>query len=521
MIKVLANEIVLIVCQYLDDDDLLVLCRVSKCLNAISLNSFFVRHGISQDDITAGNFSLSSKSLRGVQLALFISFINKLSCLFHISTAESDILATERFVSRSRLSQIRDVEVTIDAFYSSDRPADGDISKVVLSLLLALIPDKPGTLIILHDGFFRVSQRRRMVRRTDPLCFRNWCGSITSRMPFFMPIGSLLGILARGAIDLGSYAVSVITDPLARSRQDDRIREDLRFIPRIPRSFHIRFPMLPIPPFMKWTMITCSTSMTSLYITSIPPLNEKWGALLPSIFLPSLSQLIIGNHVNLDLSHLLLFVYRHPYLNDLCFGHYSISYSSLTPLREDCICQLRFIAAPARLINHVLRSPQHFRNLCSVDIGPVPSTFRAYFNMEYPDREAKVETPFSFDDLNEALHAVANANATNVTLTIMIPAGKRSEKWLSPLSDDRETQRVERQLHNVTIVHLYLERTTELYSMYSLLPQWFELFPSVRQVWITGFPDPRAPLSRDLAASIYSSCPHVLTLDDVVLMEIL
>jgi len=434
LLNALANETILIVCQALDDDDLLILCQVSKRLHTLSLNTFFLRHGISEADIKAGNISLSSNSLRGVQLALFISSINKLSCAFHRTTAESsDMLAMERLVSM--VPHIREVEVAIDAIPSRESTPNENITEAVLSLLFALLPNKLGTFLVLQDGNFTVSKRRRMVQRPELLCLTNCSCRVTNYVSFFVLIG--LYFLTRGAVNLASRVVSLIIDPLARSRQDDRIRDDVCFGFRTPHSFHVRYPALPVPPFGKWTMIIFNNStMTRLDITSMPLLNANWSTLLPSIHLPSLRQLTIGGGVNLDFSDFLAFVCRHPTINDLYIGHFSIQYSSLSPLPVNCLSNLKSLSAPPRHIIRILRSPQHFPHLHRVDIGPAPTMAGRYPRDYHPDPKAKVETPFSFDDLNEALQVVGDSNIQDLTVTVTIPIGLRSEQWLSRLDDD-------------------------------------------------------------------------------------
>ena len=486
LLNVLANETILIVCQALDDNDLLTLCQVSKRLHTLSLDTYFLRHGISEADIMAGNILVSSNSLCGVRHALFISSIEKLSCIFHRTTAVSDMSAMERFVSR--LPPIKEVEVTIDVM--STMFWDRSPTEAFISLLLALLPDKFGTILFLKSGSFHVSNHRRFVQRF--MC-----------LILFGPF-----IVAFGAINLASLVKSIIIDPRARLRQDHRIREDLlgssMWTP--PHSLQVRSPMLPDPPFAKWTMITFNSStMTTLNITNIPLLPANWRTVLPSIHLPSLRRLGIGRDVELDFCDFSAFVCRHPKIDALSIDHFSIPYRSLAPFPANSLPKLSFLAATARHVTHILRSAEDFRHLRQVDIGPEQFKSRSSRQL---DHKAKVETPFSFDDLNEALRAVADLHIPDFTLTVIVPGDSRSKQWLSLFGDDRDTQRVERRLHNFTIVNFHLERGKRLHpSMHALLSQWLGLFPSVRKIWITGISSVSS--SVHLVSSIRRVCPHV------------
>ena len=183
--------------------------------------------------------------------------------------------------------------------------------------------------------------------------------------------------------------------------------------------------------------------------------------------------------------------------------HFSIR--SLAPFPANCLPKLSFLAATARHVTHILRSAEDFRHLRQVDIGPEQFKSRSSRQL---DHKAKVETPFSFDDLNEALRAVADLHIPDFTLTVIVPGDSRTKQWLSLFGDDRDTQRVERRLDNVTTVNFHLERGKRLHpSMHALLSQWLGLFPSVRKIWITGISSVSS--SVHLVSSIRRVCPHV------------
>jgi hypothetical protein len=140
------NETLQHICQGLPDQDLITLCQVSSRFNSLTLRTFFLRHGMSQTDIKAGNITISSASLRGLQFALFVTSIEKLSCTLDYTTPKRQVEAVERLVSR--IPPIGKVDFTID--YRRDSiMLNGRISALVLSV----IRGRPGTLLIFdHDS---------------------------------------------------------------------------------------------------------------------------------------------------------------------------------------------------------------------------------------------------------------------------------------------------------------------------------------------------------------------------------
>src|SRR5262245_52097642 len=102
----LPNETLLAVCQALDDSSLLALCRVSKRFHILALDTFLCRHGISRSEIESGDISVTSLSLRGLKLALFVSSIKKLTCQFEQVTIKSAIPALTDLVSRAHIGEV-------------------------------------------------------------------------------------------------------------------------------------------------------------------------------------------------------------------------------------------------------------------------------------------------------------------------------------------------------------------------------------------------------------------------------
>lgn len=167
-------ELVLCLCRVLGDADLLVLSQVSSRLNTLTLQTFFMFHGMTHSQMASGNFSLSSLSLPAFRFAIFIPSlkITKLSCKFDPATAQLDIRSLQRVLSRlppiPELSIVTYTEAERDMYMlQSDWTESLELSGVFSDLLFSLNPYK--NFFLLAGGHCQVSKRRRVVHNKS-LC---------------------------------------------------------------------------------------------------------------------------------------------------------------------------------------------------------------------------------------------------------------------------------------------------------------------------------------------------------------
>ena len=430
-------------CQVLADDDLLVLSQVSRLFNRLALQSFFVFHGMALSQISSGIFSISSLSLPAFRLALFIPPLTKLSCTFDAETVHADISALHRVLSRHppipELNFSVDMHTTNEEFLPS---REYEIVRVAISqLLFGLGPHKNFFFILPPSGRCCVSKPRRIVRTIKYPEFPIDIGSIWH----FMASTPLICLYLLGLVltEASASVATVLHDPRIRTRQDERIHEDIYVSTNVfPNSSVVRIttPMLSSPSFTKWSMVTfAESSLKSLQIKHIAFLDdEKWHSILSSLYLPHLECLNIEPNSHISLTTLSAFINRHPTIRYLQLGHYSILYSSYpsssqATLSPHCLDQLEFVCASSRLIHHLLQSTK-FPKLRYICIGPKT---QPNDSGRFPDKRAKVEGPFDFAALDRTLAAVKDCGYScgSVNVGVALPGGSVAKKWLARKHD--------------------------------------------------------------------------------------
>ncbi|KIM78652.1 hypothetical protein PILCRDRAFT_824279 [Piloderma croceum F 1598] len=435
-------ELVLHLCQVLADDDLLVLSQVSRHLNTLALQSFFIFHGMALSQISSEIFSISSLSLPAFGLALFVPPLTKLSCTFDANTVHADISALLRVLSRH--TPIPELNLSIDMHTTNQEFLTRSDYKIVhgavSQLLFGLGPHKKIFFLSPH-GRFCVSKPRRMVHTIKYPEFPidiDGIWQFTAMTPLIC-----LYLLGYGFTNAAASVATVLYDPCIRSRQDERILEDIyastnEFHNSNPGSVRITTPMLSSPSFTKWTMVTfAESSLKSLQIGHIPFLDdEKWHSILSSLYLPHLQLLNIKHNARISLTTLTAFINRHPTIQYLELGHYSISYSSspqvALTLSPHCLDQLELVCASSHFIRHLLESTKFpkLRYICighSIQMNSKP----------FPDMRAKVEEPFDFAALDRALASVKDCGYScgSVNIGVALPGGSGAKKWLARKHD--------------------------------------------------------------------------------------
>jgi hypothetical protein len=441
-------ELVLCLCQVLDDADLLVLSQVSSRLNTHALQTFFIFHGMTLSQITSGIFSLSSLSLPAFCLAIFLSSlkVTKLSCTFDPATAQSDTQSLQRVLLR--LPPIP--ELNIITYTEAERNISRsywtkslELSGTFSDLLFALDPYK--NFLILADGRTNVSKHRRMVHPKllpdFPFVIRGWWSLIASS-PLICSY-----LLAQRLVDLSARVSSALADPRIRTLQDERIHDDVKRFCKSgglgpgPRAMRITSPMLSNSPSLaRWTLVTFDENvMTHLYISRMHFLDgEQWHSILSSLRLSRLWSLTIGCGIHISLTTLILFLDRHSTIRSLALGHYSIPYSSYPSnphttlsLSSNFFNNLKILHASSKFIHLLLRSiPGPLPNLCRIYIGP---RLRRSKHPRYdrPDMREKVETPFDFAAWESALTTVGECTRDVEMLGMTLPGGSVASDWLA------------------------------------------------------------------------------------------
>ena len=435
-------ELVLHLCQVLADDDLLVLSQVSRQSNRLALQSFFVFHGMALSQISTGIFSISSLSLPAFRLALFIPPLIKLSCTFDAETVHADISALLRVLSRH--PPIQELNFSVDMHTTNqeflpNRPFE-IVRGAISQLLFGLGAHKNFFFILPPYGRCYMSKRRRMERTIEypefPIATRSiW---------LFMASTPLICLYWLGYVltEASARVATVLYDPRIRTRQDERIHRDIYVsTDEFPNSGIVRIttPMLSSPSFTKWSMVTfAESSLKSLQIEHISFLDdEKWHSILSSLYLPHLEFLNIEPNSHISLTTLSAFINRHPTIQYLQLGHYSILYSSYpssqATLSPHCLDQLEFVCASSRLIHHLLQSTK-FPKLRYICIGPKT---QLNDSGRFPDKRAKVEEPFDFAALDRTLVAVKDCGYScgSVSVGVALPGGSVAKKWLARKHD--------------------------------------------------------------------------------------
>jgi len=427
-------ELVQRFCQVLDDTDLLVLSQLSRALNKLALYTFFSFHGMTLSQISSGIFSLSSLSLPGFRLAIFLPSlkVTKLSCTFDAATAQSDIKSLQYVLSR--LPPISDLSIT--AYTATEehiaRSFSQSLHGTFASLLFTLDPYQ--NFLILHPSLFSVSWHHCVIH-AKPLRFPGCMDSLW--MLAFTPFTPLV-LLALGLVGLSDIIFSLLSDPLARTFQDERILNDIenlgissravRIISRMPPSNHLSSE--------KWTLVTFNESlMTTLRIAYISFRDdEKWHSILSCIRLPRLEDLFIGPDAHISLNTFISFVNRHPTIRVLGVSQDSISYASdahnpgiTQSISLNGLNNLLVLHASSMFI-HLLfgLNPIPLPKLRAIHIGPrMQGDHRFWHRIG-----SYCKKPFDFTALESALTTVRECGWQVEELALTLPGGSVAGKWL-------------------------------------------------------------------------------------------
>jgi hypothetical protein len=491
--SILPNELLLAICSALSDADLLALCRTSRYFNDLALHVFFSRHGHFRD----AAISVNSASTLGIPVALsFFDRFESLSCTFNDATAKLDVLKLTHLVSR--LPRIKEVEVNL---VRSD--PQFPLIELFLGLLFALAPDKSSTLVILHHNKILISRRRRVYSRLE-----DFAPTIKIDNAYIFVAAVLLFLLSQKFLDLWT----ILSDPLKRKRQNDRIREDVHINSSI-ASLRVIHRFLPDPGFSKWILVGIDQSyMTCLQIHSNPLLPT----ILPAITLPALTNLTICNKALLPFKSFVGFLMRHPSLTDLTLEDYSVTYTDLTSLPPNTLLHLQSLSAPLRHILNILRDSSaagagEWPNMMVVGFPPPTMLTLSKFGQYRIDPRAGSE-PFDFSVFDQALRLVATRlSHHDISLHLQIPADSTSRVWF-----DSATQghgRPETNMHHVSSVKLRTHQNRPLdHHLLSLLPKWLELFPKLKHVTLCEYLAPTQDARDELLQKVHEALPNVSVL---------
>jgi hypothetical protein len=494
VLAVIPNQIILLVCAALDDEDLVNLCQVSQRFNPLALDTYFARNAMSNSDVAVGNISVTSQSIRGLGFALFISSVKALRCVFTSTTAESDITASARFLSR--LPQIPQAEIFIrDASSSSRHPAH-ILPGCLLDLIDGFAQKKSNSLLILGaDGCLCVST---CVRRHE----EHW------KAPIFGSFddGELVDSHQRVGLDFFMTGRSRLYGWLAPSdshmRQKDNVRAHLSLRRRSIHSIQFSYPAIPELHFSNQAMIMFnSATLTTLSIGCTVTHCREWYRTLPTISLPALEWLCVQYGAKLKSSDLRTFVHRHPTITTLRLQNLSVQYSDLMPFTVDSLPKLNYLSAPAQHIAMILRSLGNYRQLYGLEIG-------------MPTRTTRLSSgsPADFDELDEIFTVVRNHNVPRFYITVWFPAGGASKDWFMKMHPDHPASqdRVERGVYNLTSISIRTEGRGRFHpDVLSLLPNWLALFPRLEHVSICQNSVGEIEACALLQESIFSKCPQV------------
>jgi hypothetical protein len=483
VLSAIPSEIVLLICAALDDEDLRNLCQVSKRFNPLALDTYLARRAISNSDIVAGNISVTSHSMRGIGLALFISSVKSLHCVFDPTTAWSDIRTLTRFVSG--LPQISQVEISTRFARHLCTESAGRV--VDLNHLIdGLCKDKSSSLLVLDaDGCLCGSTCARRHGRIEPLII----GGFDDRDL----VDSRRSV---GPVSWGTFSAR-LTPPDSHMRQNSRSRKHLLLSPHSLHSIQFSYPAIPDPYFSNCAMIRFNSStLTSLSIGCTTARCHEWHRILPTIFLPALAQLSVQYGAKLRSSDLRTFVHRHPTITTLGLHHFSVQYSDLMPFTNDSLPNLDHLSAPAQHITTILRSLGNCRQLYGLEIGLCTPTSRFSFG-----------SSVDFDELNEIFTVVRNHNVPRF-IAIWFPAGIASKDWFMKVHRVPAAKaRVELGMDHVISMAIRTEGDRPFHpDVLPLLPNWLALFPCLVEVSIRRGSVGGTKACNILARSIYSQC---------------
>ena len=408
----LPNELVLLICEYLGEDELYSLSLVCRRLHSSALPICLVRCGLFKSSVSPEKIELFvHKALSPAQ---------KRELLLRISL---DITSVKRITGEF------------------DTPISSFFVKGHLHQLMEKLTSMEEVILEFTNKFWSLSQvvKARALDEWIRLLFAllstaaSKCSILTLRQRGFIPNFRTIrpggschktSTISRPTITIEKIVGLVVGKPSFPRpiRRDPANRPDTGNGPtRSPNTttlntLIIESSALLYPPFLPWTIETLNNStITTLSFDTVNLISDEWSDILPIITLPTLSVLSIDS-CSIALADLSAFISRHPSLTTLNIGARMIDLTlSIQPSLPKRLPQLTTLSAPKNYTVQFLKSARAFPRLrCLTIVSHI--TFASDF--------AAIEQTFA---------SVAARQLTNIALSLELHV--HTSNWLDTDSD--------------------------------------------------------------------------------------
>ena len=463
----LPNEILFLVCEFVDLAGLRRLIRSCRRLTAVALPVYLARHGIRHPETSLFLCPVTLHILRLLALARPVPSTQSLHCRFDGASLPEDIRALHLFVSSSPV--VKELTLDFRAVHSAavSTPGSGrcGVADAIRDTLDNVLASGCESLTILDGVLFSAKYARSSSGRSrDGLWSSLGC-------QFVRYLGE------RG------WSSNAPTQKL--------------------KTFNIHSTMMLLPPFIEQTMriLRSNAHLSDLLLGSSQFPSEDWDKILPYVTLPCLRKfsIDIARH-DLDppakqhsaVRAVFAFVSRH---------------STITEFRCLDPCDPTGVERPRSMLPL----------LASLDAGPTYITYLLDTPDAFPHLERiSISLPPIFDDfvsLHNALSAIGQ-RSTDIALCIQLPTLRPNLLfWLSFGLGEAPAERVERSLHCVKKLELHVRTIARSFvsSTQHALPAWLSLFPELRYLEIDEYSLPFLSMDakRSFVQLLSDSCPKL------------
>ena len=358
----LPNELVLLIFEYLGEDELYSLSLVCRRLHHSALPICLVRCGLFKSSVSPEklvlfvNKALSPKQKRGLlrlRTSLDITSVKRITCEldYPLSAFFAEVRNLHRLMEKLTSMEEVILEFT-DTFWSLWKVAkamDWDKWICLFFALLGTAASKCSILTLRQRGFFPNSQIIR------PGGSRHKTSTISRPI---ITIDKIVGLV----VGKPSFSRSIRREPT--NRPDTRDGPTRSPNTTTLNTLVIASSALLHSPFLPWTIETLNNSpITTLSIDSINLISGEWSDILPIITLPTLSVLSIDSCF-IALADLSAFLSRHPNLTILNIGAGMVDLAlSIQPSLPNLLSQLITLSAPKNYTVQFLTSAHAFPRL--------------------------------------------------------------------------------------------------------------------------------------------------------------
>lgn len=456
----LANELILQICDALDDKALCMLAMTCKRFHNLAIHSCLLRYDLLDSapgsislvntDGDADTINIAMDVIPALRLSLSLTSVKELSCT--LNAGEERLLREVRRL-HALVSKLEGVEsLNLELGKLDSWVVKKNFSPIALNLetwhealgqLLNAIVDRSCKRLMIRQGNF----------------FPGGAHHITG-------LWSMANLSAEDVSDVLA-GTSSIDDALSAfpAESNSTLAVNTNSKPSF-ESFYVYSSILLNTYFCNWTFSILNASpLTSLYFEFLSLPSEKWSTILPRLTLPNLASLTVRES-GVPFHDLADFLSRHSSIVYLTLFSTAPDPPVLKPrLPKACLPILTTINATPAEITNLFQSPDAFPNLEFITV----SSFNGVAIGQASD----------YTYMDDALSAVANHTKDGLTLSLRLIQETGMEEWLQAKINGTGGQVPE----CVTKLELRTDfRFSFSTAVVGLLPRWLALFPSVQRI---------------------------------------